>query len=60
MGLRFLSHILALQANRVRAVIANDLISQNATSNMTENQIDENWKSQIVISNFVRMGLRNK
>ena len=52
------SQFLALQANGVRAVIANDLISQNATSKMTESQVDENWKSQIATSNFVRMGLR--
>jgi hypothetical protein len=43
---------------RSQIVTANDLISQNATSKMTENQVDEKWKSQNATSNFVRMGLR--
>ena len=36
------SQILALQANKVRAVI----------SKMPENQVDENWKSQNATSNL--------
>lgn len=43
---------------RSQIVPVNDLISQNATSKITENQVDENWKSQNATSNFVRMGLR--
>lgn len=47
-----------LEILRSHFMTANDLISQNATSKMTENQVDENWKSQNATSNFVRMGLR--
>lgn len=47
-----------LELLRSHFVNANDLISQNATSKMTENQVDENWKSQNATSNFMRMGLR--
>lgn len=43
---------------RSQIVNTNDLISQNATSKISENQLDENWKSQNATSNFVRMGLR--
>ena len=34
------------------------LRSQIVISEMPDNQVDENWKSQIATSNFVRMGLR--
>ena len=34
------------------------LRSQIVISKMPDNQVDENWKSQIATSNFVRMGLR--
>ena len=47
-----------LEILRSQFVTANELISQNATSKMTKDQEDENWKSQIATSNFVRMGLR--
>ena len=34
------------------------LRSQIVISEMPDNQVDENWKSQNATSNFVRMGLR--
>jgi hypothetical protein len=43
---------------RSQIVKSNDLISQNATSNITENHIDDNWKSQFATSNYAKMGLR--
>ena len=44
------SQFLALQANGVRAVTANDMKSQNATSNLTDNQNDDVLISQIATS----------
>ena len=41
---------------RSQIVNTNDIISQNATSEISENQLDENWKSQNATSNFVKMG----
>ena len=43
---------------RSQIVTANDLISQNATSKMSDNQVDENWKSQNATSKSAKMGLR--
>ena len=34
------------------------LRSQIVTSNSSDNQEDEDWKSQIVISNYAKMGMR--
>lgn len=43
---------------RSQIVTANDLISQNATSKIADNQVDENWKSQNATSKSAKMGLR--
>jgi uncharacterized coiled-coil protein SlyX len=49
-----------LEILRCQIGTMNNLRSQNVISNSAENQEDEDWKSQIVISNFAKMGLRNR
>lgn len=52
------SQILRGAKRQSQVVTANDLISQNATSKMADNQVDENWKSQNATSKSAKMGLR--